>query len=120
LLKRSISASSLIESPTNSNLDAICRVDDRLVLPDANHEPTVPCQTGIVPSIASDVRRELRRPVVGVLLRGFVVKWAHMPEASINEHCDATTREADVDADTRSRHSHQMVFPEAKSSPVER
>lgn len=67
-----------------------------LMLPVSSHRPPQTDQPLIRLKIACPIARDLGAPVIGIRLRHDEVLRATMPEATIQEHCNARFREDDI------------------------
>lgn len=88
-----------------------------LVLPESEHEPACVEERGVGFAVAHNVSLELRSPVAGVRLRCRRVFRAAVPEAPVDEDCDAPSGEHDVGTSTSAEWS--VVDPVAQPGGVE-
>jgi hypothetical protein len=95
--------------------DAIRGRGGILMLPYADDEPAEPCQVIVVTTVALTVPLDLRRPVLRVRLGEDSVTRAAVPEAAVNEDCDAGAQEDDVDPRGASTRSDPEVDAEPKT-----
>jgi hypothetical protein len=93
-----------LTSPIDDRLDSIGRCRGVLVLPDPHDRPSGVRQRVVVAPVASDIPIELCLPVVAVGARSRAVLWAPVPEAAVDEHGHARTREDDVGATAKALH----------------
>jgi hypothetical protein len=77
-------------------LDAFRGHGHRLVLPDPNHFPAISRESKIRATVALNVAFELLAPPLPVGFRHHEVFRTPMPEAAVDEDCDALTRKHDV------------------------
>ena len=84
--------------------DTDCRLCWRFVLPDTHNVPACLFQELVGFVIAPTVLLDLVGPIVGVCLGDRVVVWASMPEASVEEDGNSSSRENDVGSPANCRH----------------
>ena len=89
-----------------------------VMLPTSDHQPSVGRQLLVDSPIPLLVCGELWSPVRDVRSRRRAMKWASVPEASINEDCDPRAREDYVGMDEKPAHSDARVFAKPQTSPV--
>lgn len=96
------------------------RAVQTLMLPQAHNLPTSLYQCSISSAIAFDVPAKLRRPVRFVDRGESAVLRADMPEATVHEDRDLTSRENDIGPDFHCPKVEPEVFAVPKTQPVQR
>lgn len=91
------------------------------MLPDPENRPTSGSEAVGVESVASDVVVELAVPVLGVRTSGqAAMRWASVPEASINEHCNLAPGKHNIGSRaSRTSNVYRVVLPKSVTHPME-
>src|SRR5829696_904503 len=90
-----------------------------LVLPGAEHLPSVTCERAVDSTVSGDVASELRLPVRGVRPWRVAVVRAAVPEAAVDEDGEARAREDHVGSNDSGRSRDWVIDPEAQPTSVE-
>jgi hypothetical protein len=99
-------------------LDPVCRVGNRLVLPNAQNFPAAQGECRFGAQIARDIRLQLRLPICPVGPRQGSVLWAPVPEAPVDEDRDTIAREDNVGSRSDPGFHNGVVDPKPSTTRV--
>lgn len=88
------------------------------MLPGSEHSPARVRESVIDGTIARDVARELRPPIVGIRSGLIAVNGAGMPEAAIDENGQSRSRERDVSTRNAICCPDWKILAETQAPPV--